>query len=159
MGCILGCEDGCEVESSVPPPPPPPPPQPQPPPPSIPGLIAVPAVPPSPTSSPSPPPPAPSPLPPTLPAFSAFLPGAGGEFTSTEQAALPESEADWRAWSATGAAAFAPAAAAPPARRLAPGGRYLVPLMIVEGFGAWSDAIHETLWLAAAQRERAALCG
>ena len=57
--------------------------------------------------------------------------------------------AGWAAWQAgTGrAAAFAPAAGRTP-RALPAGGRFLVVLSIVEGFGAWSDAVHETLALA-----------
>ena len=45
------------------------------------------------------------------------------------------------------AEAFSPASAAAP-RALAPGRRYVNFLMVVEGFGAWSDSIYETLNLA-----------
>jgi len=67
----------------------------------------------------------------------------------TTALASPADAAGWRAWAALPReTAFAPSAALPP-ELPPPGGRYLLPLLITEGFGAWSDAIRETIALAA----------
>ena len=62
---------------------------------------------------------------------------------------MPQTAAAWRAWAAVPRElSFSPSAAAPP-ELPPPGGRYLLPLIITEGFGAWSDSIFETIELAA----------
>jgi hypothetical protein len=76
-------------------------------------------------------------------------PWPAGVYRSLHFAAgTPQDAAGWRAWASEPLEArFSPSRAAPPSP-LPPGGRYAYWMLVVEGFGAWSDAIYETINLA-----------
>ena len=76
-------------------------------------------------------------------------PWPAGVYRSLHYAAgTPQDAAGWRAWASEPLEArFSPSRATPPSP-LAPGGRYAYWMLVVEGFGAWSDAIYETINLA-----------